>query len=440
MTNGKIWQDAMGMIDEAYIAEVIEHRPTRSRLAGRLIRWGSLAACLVLIAGLGFGRLHTKSSTDEALNMESGLPPVDPDQILWEQESDTSAFLSGSMAADTSDSMALMTLNGWKLSGGLYLALQEADRDTYIAILVRRSYDYTARMNFTYQGKTRAQWQVEHDILQTQQRKLGEFSKEGQLLKYGEALYTTGTPDGERWTRALYEERVDFYGEYFISQYTLNGELLSDKIEQEMTYNEARLAELSKILVDLNDAYIEQNAREDLRKFASKDVYCTLKNGSLYLFVTKDELKGLRVANKAKYMLHLANRNTFEYEEGMTAIPIDETVTGFDCTKLTFYTDGVRYSTVSSDAEALEAFRYLAERWQYTADSVTLEIHSTPQLTEEQLAGMRHSTVYFSPNSSLIILNVKMKDLDPTAIRDLSLLPQVTSIYIGPPLFADHAG
>ena len=42
MTNGKIWQDAMGMIDESYIAEVIEHRPTHSRLAGRLIRWGFL--------------------------------------------------------------------------------------------------------------------------------------------------------------------------------------------------------------------------------------------------------------------------------------------------------------------------------------------------------------------------------------------------------------
>ena len=440
MTYGNILQDAMGLIDEKYIAEITECRPARRVIRRRVIRWGSLAACLCLAVGLGFGNIHLKSTNDEALNVEDNMPPVGIDQIIWAENESITTSVSSSLSAETSDSMALMHRNGWPLSGALYLALEAADSESYIAILVRRSYDYTAMMNFSYQGKTRAEWQVEHEILSTQQRKLGEFSKEGQWLKYGEALYTTGTPDGERWSRALYEERVDFYGEYFISQYVQNGELLTEKIEQEMAANEVRLAELSLILIDLNDAYIAQNAQEDLDKFASRDIHCVLKNGCLYLFVTKDELDHLKIPKKSKYMLHLANRNAFEYEEGMTSIPIDESVTGFDCTKITFYTDGARYNTVSSDAEVIEALRYLSGRWQYTTDSVTVHIHSTPKLTEDQLASMQYKTVYFSPHSSLIIMNIKMKDLNLAAIRDLSLLPQITSIHIGPPITADYAG
>lgn len=452
MTNNTALQDAMGLIDEKYIDEVIHYRPAHRRTQGRWIRWGTLAACLCLIIGLGVKIISPTTKADNIPYAQLNLPPVDPDQIIWDnslQATTTSASSVPTYDAefDTADSMVLMQQNGWNLSGELYLALKRADSETYIAILVRRSYDYTAMMNFSYLGKTRAQWQVEHEILNTQQRKLGEFSKEGQWLKYGEALYTTGTPDGERWSKSLYEERVNFYGEYFISQYVHNGELLSEKISQEMADNNVRLAELSEILVDLNDAYIAQNAQEDLVKFAAEQVHYAYKNGSLYLFVTKDELEHLRISKKSKYMLYLANRDVFDYEEGVTSIPIDETVTGFDCSKITFYTDGVRYHTVSTDVEVHEALRYLSERWQYTEDSIMIEIYSSPQLTKEQLASMHYSTIYFSPSSpsfastpSLILMNIKMKYVNTEAIRDLSLLEQVTSIHIGPTLTAENTG
>ena len=65
--------------------------------------------------------------------------------------------------------------------------------------------------------------------------KLAQLLKQGDSLKYGEALYTTGTPDGEKWTKEFYEQRVDFYGEEFLAKYIVNGEFLRDKVVSNMT-------------------------------------------------------------------------------------------------------------------------------------------------------------------------------------------------------------
>lgn len=64
--------------------------------------------------------------------------------------------------------------------------------------------------------------------------KLGQLLKQGDSLKYGEALYTTGTTDGEKWTKDFYEQRVDFYGEEFLAKYIVNGEFLRDKVVSDM--------------------------------------------------------------------------------------------------------------------------------------------------------------------------------------------------------------
>ena len=64
--------------------------------------------------------------------------------------------------------------------------------------------------------------------------KLGQLLKQGDSLKYGEALYTTGTPDGEKWTKDFYEQRVDFYSEEFLAKYIVNGEFLRDKVVSDM--------------------------------------------------------------------------------------------------------------------------------------------------------------------------------------------------------------
>lgn len=433
MKNGDLLQDAMGMIDDIYIGEVTDLCPPHTSGRHRLFRLLSLAACFCLIICLGIGIMSASHDIKKGVYPTVDLPPVDMDQIVWAKNTGT---MSESVETAVSDSMASMHWEGWEMSGDLYLALKEADDETYIAILVRRGYDYNAMMNFSYLGKTRGQWQVEWEILNTQQRKLGEFSKEGQWLKYGEQLYTTGTPDGERWTRELYESRVDFYGEYFIEQYVQNGELLTEKIEQEMAANEIRLRDISLILVDLNDAYIAQSAQEDYPKFAEKQIHYAIQNGSLYLFVRKKDLSKLDIRKKSNYTLSLANRNVFTEKP----ITVDDTITGFNCSKITFYTDGVRYNTVSDDAQVIEATRYLLERWQYTGDTLSVSLYCEPQLTEEELAAMNYDSIYLSKHSKLVYMTIKMERFDLEAVRDLSLLPQVTSIHIGPHMLAYSLG
>ena len=155
MTNGEFFQDALGLIDEMYIEEIMRHRPASS-VRRRVMRAASLAACLCLligtIAGVGIGRSHHIST---ALSSAEILPPVDLDQIIWGAEDDPPYLIPSealSESADYSsvylaDFMALLTKNGWEMSGELYRALEDANRNTYLAIHVSRNYDYTAIAN-----------------------------------------------------------------------------------------------------------------------------------------------------------------------------------------------------------------------------------------------------------------------------------------------------
>ena len=169
-------------------------------------------------------------------------------------------------------------------------------------------------------------------------------------------------------------------------------------------------------------------------------MYCAIRNGRLYLFITSRGLEKLHIQGKSKYFLSLANRRAFESDDQLPSAWIDENITGFVCEKLSFYTDGVRYNTVSSDREVIEAAKYLLERWQYTTDFLHISIHADPRPEQEQLAPMGYESVYFSTYSDLILLKVPMSAFDLAAIRDLSLLPQVSSMHIGPPLMADNCG
>ena len=433
MTGGTLLQDAMGMIDLSYIAEVADALPVRTPKRKPLLRYATLAACFCLLIGsLTIMTIYRNSKSTEALPSVERLPSVSLDQMIWEKENSLST--SGIISESTSDSMVSARWSGWNMSGDLYLALTDAAPDTHFAVLVTRRYNYTAKMNFVYQGKTRGQWEAEREILKTQQRKLEELSKEGEWLKYGSDLYTKGTPDGEKWTRKQYEERVNYYGAYFLEQYIVNGSLLSHKIKEDMRTNDTRLMEISALLVDLDVAYVAQCAQEDLLKFAKKGIHYALKKGHLYLFVTAEELAELHVQEKSKLFLSLAKRRVFEPDEQLPSAQIDENIIGFAYEKITFYTDGVRYSTVSSDMEVIEAMKYLLEQLEYTSDFVYISIYANPRLSEEEIADMGYQAVYFSTYSNLILLNVPLHALNLTAIRDLSLHPQVQEIHISPPI------
>ncbi len=101
----------------------------------------------------------------------------------------------------------------------------------------------------------------ESDISDAQlYEKLAQLLKQGDMLKYGEALYTTGIPDGEKWTKELYEQRVEFFGEDLLSKYIVDGEFLRKSVESDMKglLNKTK-NELDKY-VDIINEYLISNS------------------------------------------------------------------------------------------------------------------------------------------------------------------------------------
>jgi hypothetical protein len=90
--------------------------------------------------------------------------------------------------------------------------------------------------------------------------KLGQLLKQGDYLKYGEALYTTGTPDGEKWTKEFYEQRVEFFGEDLLSKYIVDGEFLRKSVESDMNGLLIKTAnELDKYVDVINEFLTEKS-------------------------------------------------------------------------------------------------------------------------------------------------------------------------------------
>lgn len=90
--------------------------------------------------------------------------------------------------------------------------------------------------------------------------KLGQLLKQGDLLKYGEALYTTGTPDGEKWTKEFYEQRVEVFGKDLLSKYIVDGEFLRKSVESDMNGLLIKTAnELDKYVDVINEFLTEKS-------------------------------------------------------------------------------------------------------------------------------------------------------------------------------------
>lgn len=120
--------------------------------------------------------------------------------------------------------------HGKKVYESLRKALEEGSGNTVYKITAIPPLDN----NYVYQGKTLREYSNQKEKRYALPELLGCLLKEGDHLKYGTALYETGTPDGEKWAKEYYEERIAYYGEELLSTYIVNGEFLRDKVEQDL--------------------------------------------------------------------------------------------------------------------------------------------------------------------------------------------------------------
>ena len=239
---------------------------------------------------------HTDSSvpkTTTAIHDDSGH------QVIWAEDMNfVNEFDEGFTVWHQFDSV------GYRL----YDALEAGDDDDIFAILARPSVDYT----FRYNGKTLAAYYSDMCNERNLPEILAQLLKEGDSLKYGEALYTTGTPTGEKWAQSWYEERIAYYGETILGKYIVNGEFLSGKVEQDIAAaknsNEATAAYKTAY-----EAYLNQVASSVKGVLPAEVV---VEDNGIIMYLTKDEFSKFSADRIDGWTFDLAFKNgetTYQY-------------------------------------------------------------------------------------------------------------------------------
>lgn len=161
--------------------------------------------------------------TGPVLNTKPTVPPSEPYnlQIIWAED-------GGALDAGEVDwSNKIITVS-------LYTAFHDeryVGKEGVFAIgLIFRDYDG----QFAYEGKTLSEYCLEKNEERKIIDKLTDLLKDGEFLKYGEKLYTTGTPDGVIWPKELYENVVAQYTEVFLDKYIADGIFLKDKVAEDL--------------------------------------------------------------------------------------------------------------------------------------------------------------------------------------------------------------
>ena len=185
---------------------------------------------------------------------------------------------------------------GKKIYDSLKDALNEDDGNTVYKIAAIPPIDD----NYIYNGKTLREYSKQKEKGYVLSELLASLLKEGDYLKYGTALYETGTPDGEKWAKEFYEERTAYYGEELLSTYIVNGEFLKDKAEQDM--NIAKENETSEYK-DAEDAY--KNAIHAYMTEIAAKVKGEAAGNCIIIYMTKEQFSAFTVDDIEKWTFGL---------------------------------------------------------------------------------------------------------------------------------------
>lgn len=402
--------------NKVYAQTGITKANTKKPIAFRWQSYVAVAACLLLIVGGIFGAPSImKLFNNVEPSIVDNVLPTDIDKIVW--------ATNGQSNDDPDDANAFVTWNGWSMNYSLYEVLNRADKTDFIAIVVSKN-NSTELDSFEYKGTTLVQLRTERDELNLLSNKLIDFHKEGEWLKYGELLYTTGTPDGEKWAKSFYDERVTFYGEDFIEKYIVNGEVRTDLLNEDYATCQERFSEIAEEINALIKAYGESYVDEVEDIFVSAGACTVVRNNTVFLFEQKDKLANLKVNNKENYMLSLARRSAFD--SSSTNVPnntVDNTVTGFVIDKL--HIDGVSIE-VKTDADVATAIQTLVN----SNDLLQFVIYSDVHLTEEDLEDMHYAGFDQWNYPTRTVVSIKGGNINMDAIKELTKRSDVTSVHI----------
>lgn len=242
---------------------------------------------------------NNKENNNIDNNIEENLP------IIWNEA-------VGDTEDNTDEGMG--EWNGKKVSSSLLEALNKDEnvRIAVTALILKpdREYVYNGKKLQEYEEKVQNERQLYN--------KLKELLKLGDELKYGEALYLTGTPSGEKWIKELYLEVIAYFGEEMLAKYIVDGEFLKEKVENDIEeygkgqaqseYNLAYEECMNQTLKNAQNKLKEQNISFD------EKVY----NDYIIIYVTKDEFRELSIGDVENWYFGFAVKvdDMYVYDEG----------------------------------------------------------------------------------------------------------------------------
>lgn len=260
--------------------------------------------CFVLVALIGFGITHkslfndtfttlegiSANNSDESSNdasenkMTDGIKFPDNSQILW---ADEKVIDNGTTE-----------WNGKKISLTLLNALEAAPKESYLAIAIKMNY---VDNQYIYNGKTLAEYEMDVQAEQNLSEKLSLLLKEGKYLKLGEELYLSGTSDGEKWSKELYDAKIEYYGKDLLSKYIQNGEFLQAKAETDLTAINDGNAQ--KTYDQVYDAYLSHTLDAIQKHIRSQNIACNYQTETkqLIIYATSKEFASLSLENKIEF-------------------------------------------------------------------------------------------------------------------------------------------
>ena len=391
-------------------AELAEKKKPKKRT---WVKWVSMAACFALIMS-AIIVVPTLRKDD----LSFGLP-TDIDNIIWNTDIGDSPDIS----------IETPLWEGWRVdSYSLYQELEKADPEQYFALHITKTF----WEGFVYNGKTVAQIRQEKEDKYVLFEKLAQLLKDGDVLKYGDLVYTTGTPEGEKWAKELYDERIEYYGEELLSKYIVDGEFSKAQVEEDSS-NAITEAEQLEIMAD--DAYKAYHSSyvDDTEKVFSELGLCTIvKNNKLFVFIQKEKLANLEVADKGGYKLSLAKRRNYEHEEG--DIPTYENkVQGFALEKIECETFDHSSRFAKTDAELIDKINNLIVAGQFDTDRIRISITSSEALSEEVFKDMNCETISVTKKyktSAFAWLSVKYENINLEALKEISNMTTIKTINI----------
>lgn len=204
-----------------------------------------------------------------------------------------------------SNEEGITTWNDKQVTFRLNEALETNDSEIVYAIYTKPFIDD----NYIFEGRTLKEYYLDMANETNLPEKLSQLLKEGDSLKYKGKLYTTGTPDGERWTESLYNERVNYYGNDILNKYIVDGNFLKEKLEEDIKVanNTTTAQDKYKIVKKsyLND--LAKTIKGELKTEVSEN------NDGIIIYLKKENFSSLTVSNMDEWLFDLAQKTNEQF-------------------------------------------------------------------------------------------------------------------------------